>query len=78
MAKPNNSHSTIGKKPPTIAESSATIERLSDRRQHKLPLRQLLAEDADKNRKKKTAWSLKYRIWRFLRLRCAALMAILC
>lgn len=31
----------------------ATIERLSDRRQHKLPLRQLLAKDADKNRKRK-------------------------
>lgn len=36
-------------------ESSATIEKLSDRRQDKLPLRQLLTGDADENRKKKTA-----------------------
>ena len=52
-AKPNNSHSTIGEKPPTIAESSATIKRLSDRRQDKLPLRQLLTGDADEKPKKR-------------------------
>lgn len=33
----------------------ATIERLSDRHRGKLPLRQFLTGDVDKNRKKKTA-----------------------